>query len=127
QEEIAFGFGEALDERLCAQRRLDRRSGGEARRLQRVEDEMVEVAFANALEIRLMHPLDVRRKAGGREAAGFESRVKWSSVVPRDADRGGRRVRRRALRGGDATGEARRHDVRANGQEARALLVKRRV
>ena len=59
QEFAALRWVERLDERAGTERRLDRRKRGEARGLQQVEDEVVEVALADALPVLLVDPLYV--------------------------------------------------------------------
>ena len=66
QECVAALGIEALDQRLRAQRRLDRRQRGEVRRLQQVEDEMIEVALAHAAQVVGMR---LARRTASKEAA----------------------------------------------------------
>jgi hypothetical protein len=102
QERVPLA-AEALDERLRAQRRFDRRIGGESPRLQRVKDQVIEIPVADAVEVRPVRPLDVRGEAGGRDATGFEPRLQRRRIRPGYADdtRPGMAGRPRQARGGE--------------------------
>jgi hypothetical protein len=52
--------------------------------LQQVEDEVIEIPFANAPQILGMKPLRVVPEGGGREAVFLEPGVKWRQIGPRD-------------------------------------------
>ena len=85
QKRFTLSRVEAVDERLGAERRLDGRQRREVRRLQRVEDEMIEIPFADAPDIGLMDALHVRRKGRRRDALGLELDMKRRRVRPGDA------------------------------------------
>ena len=67
-----------------AQGRLEGRKRGEARRLEQVEDKVIEIAVADANRVRLAKSLQIRRKGIGRQPARFEPRQEGAEVGPRD-------------------------------------------
>ena len=75
---------EAVDQGLRAERRLDRRQGGEVCRLQRVEDKMVEVPFAHAAQAVSVCLLDERTEGGGGYAVRLEPGVQRRKIGPGD-------------------------------------------
>jgi hypothetical protein len=61
------------------------------RRLQQVEDEVIQIAFADALGVRPIELVDVPGEGGGGNAAGGEASVKGGGKIgPRNAARAGR-------------------------------------
>jgi hypothetical protein len=73
-------------------------------RLEQVEDEVIDVAVADAHRVRLAKSLHVRRKGIGRQPARFEPRLEGAKVGPRDA------CARSALRNESASRRQRRTD-----------------
>ncbi len=62
QEFLPFSLAETFDQRLGAEGRLDGGQGREARRLEKVEDEVIEVAFADAPGVGLPETVHVGRE-----------------------------------------------------------------
>ena len=75
QEFAALRWVERLDERAGTDRGLDGRKCREARRLEQVEDEVVEVALADALPVLLVDPLNVGGEFSGLEPPRLEART----------------------------------------------------
>ena len=98
QESLALFQLEPFDQRLRAERGLE---GGERRerlRLQEIEDQVIEIAFAHARGVCLAQTIEVRGKCGFADAAGVELFVEGSEIRP-----GGRNLA--VLRVQDGKGE----------------------
>jgi hypothetical protein len=54
------------------------------RRLEQVEDEVIEIAIADANRVRLAKSLEIRGKGIGRQPVRFEPRLEGAKVGPRD-------------------------------------------
>ena len=84
QEFAALRWVERLDERAGTDRRLDRRKRGEARGLQQVEDQVVEISLTDPAQVLSVRALDVLLKPVRAETGALEARGQRRDVGPDD-------------------------------------------
>jgi hypothetical protein len=84
EKSLATRSVESFDQRLGAERGLDWRQSGEARRLQEIRDEVIDVAFADAPIVGGAKAADVVVERRGGDTPCRQLRVKRTRVGPRN-------------------------------------------
>ena len=106
---------DAVDERFRAECGLDRRQGGEARRLQKVEDKVIDVPFTHAPQAVGVCFLDESVEGGSGQSVRFELRLQRHNIGP------GHPARWCGLRGSDNS--AAKSKGRGKGQYTHVRIV----
>ena len=98
---------ERVDQRLRAERGLDRRQRRKSRRLEEVENQVIEIAFSDALHVGVVHALHVGGKGVRGEARCLKLAVQGGDILPRNI--ANRRAPLDARNGRDGAGNEKRH------------------
>ena len=120
KKRLALGRSQTVNQGLRAERRFDWGEGSEAVRLQEVEDQVVEVAQADAGVMGRPQAIDVRGEGRGGQSLGLERPAERCGIRPRDPldaialGRGGRAHLTGGRRASEHTSGEHREDLRAH-------------